>query len=274
MSASLREVEIPPLGKVCRLGLATRGNTHLPEHSIHTALDAGVNYLNWCGHRDGMREAVRNLGDRRSSVSVAVQFHARTADNAARELESILIDLQTDYLDVVTYYYVEHQQEWETISSPDGAAKTLEAAKADGRVRMVGLTSHQRTLAASAASSGHLDLLMIRYNAAHRGAEQDVFPTTSAREIPVVAFTCMRWGALLKPTSEDPPKLEPPSAQDCYRFVLQNDNVSVALMAPNDDAELRQNLSIVENWRDLSRTEFERIAEHGQRVRRLAGRFP
>ena len=44
------------------------------------------------------------------------------------------------------------------------------SAKRDGVVRSLGVTSHQRPLAAEMARSGLLDALMIRYNAAHRGA--------------------------------------------------------------------------------------------------------
>ena len=42
------------------------------------------------------------------------------------------------------------------------------------------------------------------YNAAHRGAETDVFPVTAALGMPVVAYTALRWGALMRPTREDP----------------------------------------------------------------------
>src|SRR5437763_610559 len=81
-------------------------------------------------------------------------------------------------------------------------------------------TSHQRPPAAGAARSGLLGLLMIRYNAAHRGAEQEVFPVTDAMGLPVVAYTCLRWGALLRPTPDDPPGFVAPPAPAWYRFAL------------------------------------------------------
>ena len=43
----------PGLGRVCRLGLATRGNTSLEPDDVEHAVDCGVNYLNWCRHADG-----------------------------------------------------------------------------------------------------------------------------------------------------------------------------------------------------------------------------
>ena len=38
---------------------------------------------------------------------------------------------------------------------------------------------------------------MIRYNAAHPGAEQDVFPHLAARQPAVVAYTATSWRKLL-----------------------------------------------------------------------------
>src|SRR5207302_4135447 len=97
-------------------------------------------------------------------------------------------ELGTAYVDVLTFYYLEAAAEWEQIIGPDGALGYCRAAQRDGRVRMLGLTSHQRPLAAEAARSGLLDMLMIRYNAAHRGAETEVFPVTDALGLPVVVY--------------------------------------------------------------------------------------
>lgn len=260
--------------RVCRLGLATRGNTSLDRTSVEAALDAGIDYLNWCGRTDGMREAIRNLGDMRRSVVIAVQLQSRTAQAARRELASIKRDLHTDYIDVVTYYYVEELAEWAEIIAPGGAAEVLEEERAQGTITTIGLTTHQRLLAAQVAQSGRIDLLMIRYNAAHRGAEEEVFPITRNCDISVVAFTCLRWGALLESTPQDPRNYVPPSAAQCYRFVLTHPDVSVALMAPDGDEELRENLAILENWHELGQDEFTSLAAHGQRVRLHAGSFP
>src|SRR5439155_14728578 len=100
-----------------------------------------------------------------------------------------------DYVDVLTFYYVEEAAEWEQIAGPGGALAYCASARRDGLVRLLGLTSHQRRLAAAAARTGLLDVLMVRYNAAHRGAEAEVFPVTDALGMPVVVYTCLRWGA-------------------------------------------------------------------------------
>jgi predicted aldo/keto reductase-like oxidoreductase len=261
-------------GPVCRLGLATRGGNHLTDDDVRHALDRGVNFLNWCGAPDALSRTVAALGSRRRDAVVCVQFEARTAVEAESELRQILHELRTDYVDVLTFYYVEEPEEWRQIMGPGGALEFCREARSQGQVRLLGLTSHQRPLAAEAARSGLLDLLMIRYNAAHRGAEREVFPVTDALGMPVVVYTCLRWGALLRGTPADPPGFVVPRAPAWYRFALQSPYVAVALMAPDNRNELEEDLTVLDVQGPLSPEEYQRLAEHGKRVRLHAGRFP
>ncbi len=213
------------------------------------------------------------LGAARQSVVICAQFGARTAADAAGQLRAILAALETDYIDVLTIYYVERAEEWATITAPGGALGYLRAAQRDGTVRKIGVTSHQRTLVAQMAQSGKLDLVMIRYNAAHRGAEREVFPITQPLGLPVVAYTALRWGALVRPTPDDPPGFAVPPAPEWYRFVLQNPAVAVTLAAPKTRAELDEDLRVLDAPGSLGEAEFAALAAHGERVRRHAGAF-
>ncbi len=232
--------------------------------------------MNWGGHDDGMSAAIREMGSRRSDVVVAWQLAARTADEATRSLDAALATLRTDTIDVVTFYYVELRAEWSRVREPDGAYDALVRAREQGKVRLLGLTSHQRRMAADIASAPGrpLDTLMLRYNAAHRGAEQDVFPTTDRLAIPFVAYTCLRWGALMKSTPDDPPGWTPPAAPEWYRYALANPSVSVALMAPDGREELRANAALLADWRPPNADDTAALEAHGARVYSHAGAFP
>ena len=260
---------------VCRLGLASHGDTAITPDDIHFALERGVNFLNWAGDEDVFSRTIAGLGPRRDDVIVCVQFAARTAADAGEELRLRAGGDQSDYVDILTFYYVEEQggvgptdrrraARWNTAGPPSATA----ASAGWGSRR------HQRPLAAEAARSGQLDLLMIRYNAAHRGAETEVFPAADASGMPVIAYTALRWGGLLRPTPDDPPGFTPPAAPAWYRFVLQNPSVTVALAAPHDRRELEEDLTVLDATDPLTPDEHERLAEHGRRVRRHGGGFP
>jgi len=265
---------------VCRLGLATRGGAALTADDVLCAIEQGVNFLNWPGEADapggadGLSDAIATLGSRRESLVVCVQFGARTATDAAAELRTVLATLRTDYVDVLTLYYIEHIEEWRHLRATGGAFAFLQQAKRDGIVRQIGVTSHQRPLAAEMAASGLVDALMIRYNAAHRGAEQDIFPVTDSQNVPLIAYTALRWGALLCTTPGDPPEYIVPRAPDWYRFVLQSPSVGVVLAAPNHRDELEETLQVLAADGPLSESRYTQLIEHGERVRRSAGQFP
>jgi aryl-alcohol dehydrogenase-like predicted oxidoreductase len=264
---------------VCRLGLASYGGSAITPEDVLYALGRGVNFLNWAGLAEGpaggdaLSAAVASLGPARSSVVVCAQFGAKGAAEAAAELRSALTALGTDYIDVLTLYYVERPEEWEEVASPAGALQYLHDARRDGVVRRLGVTSHQRKLAARMAASGLLDLVMVRYNAAHRGAERDVFPVTGPLGLPVIAYTALRWGALLRPTPEDQAGFVVPRAPAWYRFVLQHPEVAVTLAAPRTLAELDEDLQVLGATGPLGDEEYAALAAHGERVRRNAGGF-
>jgi aryl-alcohol dehydrogenase-like predicted oxidoreductase len=265
---------------VCRLGLATRGGSGLVPDDVFHAIDQGIDFLNWPGLAEGpdggdaISTAVASLGARRQEVVVCAQFGARTASEAADELRGVLTSLKSDYVDILTLYYVEHADEWDELIAPGGVLRYLEDARRDGVVRKIGVTSHQRPLARAMVESGRLDVLMIRYNAAHRGAETEIFPAAQAANVPILAYTALRWGALLRPTPDDPPGFVVPGAATWYRFVLQSPAVAIALAAPDDRAELNEDLQVLRSQGPLTSDEWNQLAEHGARVRRHGGAFP
>lgn len=264
---------------VCRLGLASHGRTAITPDDVHYALSRGVNFINWPGLAEGppgtdaYSAAIAALGSERASVVVCAQFAARTAADAKAELKAVLAALRTDYIDVLTLYYLERAAEWDAIAAPGGSLGYLLDAKRDGLVRRVGVTSHQRPLAARMADSGRLDVVMVRYNAAHRGAERDVFPVTEPLGVPVIAYTALRWGALLRPTPDDPPGFVVPAAPAWYRFALHHPAVTVTLAAPHTRAELDEDLLVLGADGPVGPDEYAALAAHGDRVRRHAGRF-
>jgi hypothetical protein len=114
---------------VCRLGLASYGRTSITPDDVLSAIDRGVNYLNWQGLAEGPTDgdafttAVSSLGADRKSIFVCAQFGAREQTDAALELRSALAALGTDYIDLLTLYYIERKDEWDQIIAPGGALR-------------------------------------------------------------------------------------------------------------------------------------------------------
>ncbi len=115
------------------------------------------------------------------------------------------------------------------------------------------------------------DAWMVRYNAAHPGAEREVFPILPAEERArpgVVAFTATRWGSLVDP-SKTPAGEPTPRASDCYRFALTHPAVDVVLAGPRDGAELDEALAAIDRG-PMSDDELAWMKRVGQAVRQPA----
>jgi aryl-alcohol dehydrogenase-like predicted oxidoreductase len=120
--------------------------------------------------------------------------------------------------------------------------KILQILKEKLAFRYLGISGHKRTLFPELAKDPRYDLFQIRYNAANRGAEEDVFPHLPENRPGIVAFTATRRMSLVK-SNRIAADEKRPTAGDCYRFVLTNPSVDVVITGPSNAAQLEENLA-------------------------------
>jgi aryl-alcohol dehydrogenase-like predicted oxidoreductase len=226
--------ELPKLGKqVHRLGLA--GTHGIDDAGLRAAIDEGLNYLFWTRSTmvPALRDAVRRERDRLVIATGPVIGHFRHTIRSAAEKR--LKTIGTDYIDVFHLFWA-----GKLSAVNERTLDELARLKEEGKIRAVGISIHDRVRAGRLAADSPIDLFMLRYNAAHPGAEQDVFPHLVRRNPAVVAYTATSWRKLLRqPKGWSGP---PMTAGDCYRFCLTSPHVDVTLCAPASVAELRDDL--------------------------------
>ena len=230
--------------EVTRLGVAA--SYGVPRAAIENAFERGVNYLYWGSRRtDAFCAALRNLRPQRERMMLVVQSYTRMAGLMAASLERALGRVHYDYADVLLLGM------WNKPVAP----RILDAARQlreRGLVRFLAVSTHARKLVPPIAASHDFDLVHFRYNAAHPGAETDIFPhLPQADRTGLVAFTATSWGQLLGVRSIQAifnggsrlPKGErTPTATDCYRFVLSRPEVDVCMCGPADAGQMEQAL--------------------------------
>jgi len=215
--------------RVSRLGIGS--SFGVSERACLKAFDAGVNYFFWGSLRtERMASAIRRIAHQnRNEIVVVVQCYAR-ALLIRRSLEAGLRKLGLDHADILLLG-------WHDDPPGQRLLDTVEGLRSRGLFTCLGLSSHNRPLLGTLCSERRFDVLHVRYNAAHTGAEQDVFPLLGDDGPGIVSFTNTRWNDLLKPRNM-PPGYSPPSATDCYRFALSNPHIHVATCAPKSDDEM------------------------------------
>jgi aryl-alcohol dehydrogenase-like predicted oxidoreductase len=228
-------------GNVFRLGFAA---SYWPgKKTIYKAIDEGVNYFFFYGFDRQMVTVLRDVlrRDREKYVVATGAYNwIVTRQDLRRTLEKRLRQLRTDYIDVFHFLGVMKPRDMTPQVRDD-----LQALRSDSRVRGVSISCHNRLFAGELAAQGALDALMIRYNAAHRGAEQEIFPHLAAHHPGLVSYTATRWTYLLRRPRSWPKDGRIPTPGLCYRFVLSNPNVDVCLTAPRNLRQLEENLAAI-----------------------------
>lgn len=219
-----------------------------------------VQYVFWSPRMKPLTPALRDAlaRDRDRYVVSAGPLLGYFPGAVRRAAEGALRSLGVDRLDVLQLYWLGKMSAF-----TGGVREEMAKLREEGKVRVLGASIHDRPRAGKLAEDSILDLLMIRYNAAHPGAEQDVFPHLPDRRPAVVAYTATAWRKLLRAPRGWKGKV--PTAGDCYRFCLASPHVDVVLTAPQNAAELRENLAAVERG-PLSPEEIETMRSFGRAV--------
>jgi aryl-alcohol dehydrogenase-like predicted oxidoreductase len=278
-----------PLGstglRVSPLGLA--GSYGIEASAVERAFhDFGINYFFVSPRMSGLCEGLRRLirkGHRDELViaggaGIPLGFTVKSAwDKLARELG-------VDCIDVFHLFWV--QAHWYVTGKTWPAFVRL---KEEGKARALAISCHDRPMARTLVDELSLDVLMIRYNAAHRGAESEIFATLPTRDAAVassgapdpravngasaevrrrtgiVSYTATRWGRLLKPAGE----LAAMTGPECYRFALGHPSVDVVLCGASTLGELRENVEGVRSG-PIPEERMEQIRRFGDAVRATA----
>ena len=221
------------------MGLSAAYGT--PARAVEEALEHGLNYFYWGALRRGMMaEGIRRVAKRnREGIVVVVQNYWPWAKLIPRSLERALKELKLDYADVLLFSTLRRRPNQKAI---DIALKLKEK----GLIHHLGLACHNRPLFAKVEKEKIFDVFHIRYNAVHRGAENDVFPLLSEKNGPgIVIFTATCHTKLLR-RNYIPKNERTPKATACYRFVLSHPSVHLCVSGPQDLKQTRENLKILE----------------------------
>jgi aryl-alcohol dehydrogenase-like predicted oxidoreductase len=232
-----------PLAKLgtptCRIGLSA---SYRPgRETTIRALDEGLNYYFFFGFDTHMTRILPDaIRGRREKFVLATGAYNYIFghQNLKRTLERRLRQMKTEYIDLFHFLGVTRPSHF----TPK-VREELQAVRESGLVRGVSISTHDRRFAAELLRDGSLDAAMVRYNAAHRGAETEIFPLLPATRPAILGFTATCWTRLLRRPRGYPAKGRLPTAGMCYRFVLSHPAVNVCLMAPKSLREFDENLA-------------------------------
>ena len=244
--------------RVFRMGIA--GNYGIGSSDIEWAADQGANYWVWGASfkkvTTGIKEVIRK--DREKNV-VAFLGWGFFGWQVRQSIEKALRKLHTDYLDVFKLGWLGR-----TSFYSRSVVDSLLELKQEGKIKAIGTSIHNRKRAGQLALDSELDLLMIRYNAKHTGAEEDIFPHLKTRNPCVVSYTALAWQQLITPVKGI--EMDPLTPELCYRFVLSKPHIHLVLTGPKNREQLTMNFQAMQQG-PLTPEELDRVRHYGKLIK-------
>ncbi len=186
--AKMRYRELGRTGlKVSEIALGCEGFVYRDETftkaMFEIAMAAGVNCMDLYSPNPDLHKRIGKIleGKRENFV---IQGHlctvwengqykvSRRMADVKRSFESMMENLQTDYLDVGMIHYVDSVEMWEYIANGE-IMQYAQQLKEKGVIKHIGLSSHNPDVALAAVNSGLIEVLMFSVNPCY-----DLLPAT------------------------------------------------------------------------------------------------
>ena len=246
-------------GEVVSLGgegiLRTNGQHKHAVPMIEEALRLGVRYIDtapaYQQSQDYYGAAFKNLGTKaRDQVFLASKTHRRERDEALALLDDSLKRLGTDRLDLWQLHDLRSQNDLDRIFAKGGAIEAVEKAKADGRVRFVGITGHNDpAILVEAMRRYPVDTVLCAINPADRARSPfltSVIPEARRRNVGVIGMKIMAAGRLLRDNAATPEEL--------IRYAASH--ADTVIVGCSSIAEVHQNLAVRDTFKPMNEGEL------------------
>ena len=266
--------------KVSEIGIGCEGfaedNCRMTQKLFDAAELAGVNYFDLYTSKPAVRKAVGEALRGRRDKFIA-QSHicsvwqdgqykrSRRLSEVKAAFEDSLEQLQTDYIDVGTIHYCDAFDDWHTIET-GGILDYVRELKSAGKIRHIGMSSHNPQVALKAVESGAIEILLFSVNPCYDllPASEDVnelwneanyagnltnmdpdrqrlYETCQRRGVGITVMKCFGGGDLLD--AELSPAGVALTAHQCIHYALSRPGVACVLAGAHSVDEFNQSVA-------------------------------
>jgi len=164
---------------------------------VKRCLDLGINYIDTANGYSTSEERIgKAVAGRRNKVIIATKTGGRNREEVEKHLALSLQRLQTDYIDLYQFHGVNNQKHLDLILEPNGLLSAVEAAKKAGKIRHIGITSHQIDIAKKAVASDIFETIMFPFNFVTDEAATELIPLARKHDVGFIVMKPLAGGML------------------------------------------------------------------------------
>ncbi len=198
---------------------------------LKKAYDAGITYFDTARfYTDSEKKIGAAFEGMRDKVYIATKTMTTTVEGFWEQLETSLRDLRTDYIDI---YQFHNPSFCPKPGDGSGLYEAMEEAKAQGKIRHIGITNHRLAVAREAVESGLYETLQFPF--CYLASEQDVELVRMCKDAGMgfVAMKALSGGLITNSAA-------------AYAFEAQYDNV-LPIWGVQRESELDEFISYIDN---------------------------
>jgi len=215
---------------------------------VKDSLGRGINFIDTSRVYTTSEERIGiAIKGRRESIIIATKSASRKPDDVAKDLETSLEKLQTDYIDIYQLHNVSTPEDLKNVLSPEGPMAVILKAKKEGKIRHIGITSHRINVAKEAILSGSFETVMVALNFVNSEAKDELLPLAKKHDIGTIIMKPMAGGMLENPALS-------------FKYLMQFPDI-VPLIGISKIGEMEENLKIIESGGETTPAE-QKVMDH------------
>jgi predicted aldo/keto reductase-like oxidoreductase len=164
---------------------------------VKRCLDLGITFLDTAnGYSTSEGRIGKAVAGRRDKVIIATKTGGRTREEVEKHLKLSLERLGTDYIDLYQFHGVNNAKHLDLVLEDGGLLSIIEEARKAGKVRHIGITSHQMDIAKKAVATDRFETIMFPFNFITHEAADELIPLARQHDVGFIAMKPLAGGML------------------------------------------------------------------------------
>lgn len=164
---------------------------------IERCLDLGITFLDSANAYTTSEERIgKAIRGRRQGLILATKSNARTPELLQEHLELSLKRLGVDTIDLYQFHNVSDFDTLAQVLAPKGLMTVLEEAKRTGKIRHIGISSHNMDVAKEAVRSDRFETIMFPFNFITAEPVHHLLPLCREHNVDFIAMKPLEGGML------------------------------------------------------------------------------
>ncbi len=221
---------------------------------VRRCYEMGVNYFDTARAYTVSEERIgKALEDVRDKVFIASKSVQRTRDGVEKDLQTSLNNLRTSWIDVYQLHNVATEEDWARVKASGGALEALYEARKLGKIRHLGITSHNPGLVEKIVEEGIFETVLIPYNYLATMPGETLLPRCRKLKVGTIIMKPLGGGAFS-------------NIGVALKFLLNDKNVDLIIPGMMSIREVEENIAIASGPHMLSKSELKVIEKDGKEL--------